>query len=109
MREPSFDIYANVLSRDMPLSELIALNESGDLLARAENSGCESCYVEVARWSDDKGWRRYAFSKCLDYRLDGMEDASDEATAEEIAKRINDAAWHKGKVSFIHNLQAYGD
>lgn len=35
-------------------------------IARAENSGSEGCYVEIARWDEESiGWVRYAFCKIL--------------------------------------------
>ncbi len=47
------------------LEELIKLGKSfNGMIARAENSGSEGCYVEVAAWNPFVGrWERIAFAK----------------------------------------------
>jgi hypothetical protein len=90
----------------------LQVESGGDLLARAEDSGCESTYWEVARWNEARRrWERFAFEKCLDvFRSDvpGLSaDAGDQETAEAVAKIINDAAWHKGRMTWVHTLPTY--
>ncbi len=60
------------------------------LFARAEQSGSEGTYVEVARWSEERRrYERYCFEKFLD-PLD--DDLSAEASAIRIAAEINEAS-----------------
>lgn len=41
--------------------------ETGMIFARAEYSGSEGCYVEVARWNQEwNEWQRFAFCKVFD-------------------------------------------
>lgn len=40
--------------------------DTGDFLARAENSGCEGFYTEVAQWNHGRQrWERFCFAKFL--------------------------------------------
>ncbi len=51
------------ISREQLLAEQ---HRDGMLFARAEESGSEGCYVEVARWYEARWrWERYAFLKFL--------------------------------------------
>lgn len=76
---------------------------NGDLLARAENSGCEGCYVEVARWSFKRNrWERYCFIKILKGDDPERPDWPNEKVAEHYAAEINAAA--EWRVPLIHNL-----
>jgi hypothetical protein len=101
-----FAIYGAAGSRSISLDEIVAEQQADQMLfAHAEDSGCESCYVEVAKWSNSrKRWERYAFCKCLDYRLPEMPDASDEDTAIEAARRINEPCYTEGRASVVHTL-----
>lgn len=58
-----FAVYGSL--RPVPLWRLLCeQNESGMLVARAEESGCEACYVEVARWVPERErFEKYAFLK----------------------------------------------
>ena len=50
----------------LTITELMAINRTsrGELYARAEDSGCEGSYCEVARWDEaTQRWGRYAFKK----------------------------------------------
>ena len=42
------------------------LIQDENCVARAELSGSEGFFVEVARWDDDFGWHRYAYCKFFD-------------------------------------------
>ncbi len=84
---------------------LVIQNETKMLWAHAEDSGCESCYCEVARWNErTERWERFCVVKCLDYRLPELPDASDEETAVELAKRINEPLWDDGRASIVHSM-----
>jgi len=103
-----FHRYGHVLERDIEWDELISEQQRDGLLwAHAENSGCESEYVEVAKWNGPaRRYERYVHVKCLDFRLPDMPDASDDETAIEAAKRINAAAgWHdNGDHPIVHSM-----
>lgn len=77
--------------------------EHQDLWARVEFSGCESCYVEIARWNNSANrWERYAFSKMMDVQI-GEEDLTDEDKGERICELIN----LDTRFSFIHSLPTW--
>lgn len=95
------------------LDELKAENaKTGLLLARAENSGCEGCYVEVAKWNDETNrWERYAFEKYFGGEHPSeVDDArvSCVTTAEKFAAEINNANRAGEYNSLIHTLPTYG-
>ena len=83
-----FSIYDNVGKfQDLTLERLLKVP---DLLARAEESGCEACYVEVARWSSLRDrWERFAFEKCFGGEIKEFPDLGDKATCTMIAEFIN--------------------
>jgi len=88
---------------EVTLSQLI---EMGDVFANVETSGSESCYVEVARWSNERErWERYAFAKMLDVELrDTVNDCDvlgECDSAMIIARLINNT---RPSPSFIHSL-----
>lgn len=58
------------------------------LLARAEESGCEGCYVEIAKWNPHAGrYERFAFQKFFGGELwDGVNDRT---VAARIALMVN--------------------
>jgi hypothetical protein len=88
------------------LLKLAAADGCG-IVARAEESGCEACYIEVARYHEStRTWRRFAFCKVFGGE-DGQEPETARATADRIADRINAAAG--GYVNFIHQLPDYAD
>lgn len=94
-------------NKSLSTHELREFNtKTGELLARAENSGCESCYVEVARWSQDRSrWEWFCFEKMMDvcFMDDQGEciDISDWDKAVAIADYINNG--HEDS-KFIPNL-----
>jgi hypothetical protein len=102
------------LQRGLPFDELLAMAKDGSIMARAENSGCEGCYVEVARWSEkEQRWERYCFNKVfggedlrLEHQTAGYEVGA-EATAERIAARINLASGN-AYMPLIHRLPNWG-
>lgn len=60
------------------------------LLARAENSGSESCYVEVVRWSNERRrWERFAFAKAMDLRRPDHGGMTDTELARHLAEVLN--------------------
>ena len=78
---------------------------TNELWARRENSGCESCYVEVARWSTERErWERFAFAKMLNvvFYDDSGEvlEFEDEEKADRLVNMINTET----DFAFIHNL-----
>ena len=84
---------------------LIAWNkEHGDLVARAENSGSEACYVEIARWNPrELQYQRYAFVKVFGGEYDlGVESCF--ATAKLIANDINNVDSWAAYSPLIHRL-----
>lgn len=80
--------------------------QEGDLLARAENSGCEGFYVEVARWSFKRErWERFCFFKLLGGEDRERPDWTPKQLAERYAREINDAYNdNQGDLALIHNL-----
>ncbi len=80
--------------------------EHGDLLARAENSGSEGYYVEVARWSYKRDrWERFCCVKFLGGEDREREDWPPQKLAEHYAREINDAASPaQVNLPLIHNL-----
>lgn len=80
--------------------------EHGDLLARAENSGCEGCYVEVARWSEKRQrWERFCHIKFLGGEDRTREDWPADRLARHYAVEINEAARPaQDMLPLIHNL-----
>lgn len=117
MRDLRFARYT--LGNVLLMSELIkGVQESGSdhgLVARAEDSGCEGCYVEVARWNPNaKQWQRYAFLKVFggeDLTLEEQDVAEKRdnlalgsvQTAIRIASHIN-ASFDGDEARFIHTF-----
>lgn len=113
----SYSLYGTAGMRAATIDQLKAENkESGLLFARAENSGCEGCYVEVAKWNEERRrWERYAFEKYFGGEHPDDTDAAGvygyaADTAQRFADDINAAANPHGEnVSFIHSLPDYGE
>jgi hypothetical protein len=122
-----FALYSETWQRGLTLDEILKIAADHSLVARAENSGSEGCYVEVARWTDATGyrydaktgrldktgeWQRFAHMKCF-----GGEDLTEEVresagntdamneftTAKRIAAQINEISGNR-HVSFVHSL-----
>lgn len=96
------------ICRDFTHAQLLAIaKQTGCVLARAEYSGCEGCYIETARWSNDRRrWERFTFEKVFGGEHPSeSEDAhvSCLATAIKFVDEINAAA-DTAHVGFIHNL-----
>lgn len=100
----------------MSLSDMLAnAKEHHDVHARAEDSGCEGTYIEVARWNPaQERWERWMFEKVFggeDMTLEQQDtaEAHDKTllnswpTAERIAAQINEASGNRDIV-FIHHL-----
>ena len=98
-----FSLYAELWQSGLRLHELYALMDNGALLfARAEDSGCEGAYVEIARWCDERNqWFRFAFEKYLGGE-DGCE-STDWQLAEWAAAKINAYARCRD-VAWVHSL-----
>jgi hypothetical protein len=78
----------NRLIRDISLTTLLKVP---DLFAHAESSGCEACYVEVARWSWIRNrWEKFAFVKCFGGEIKEFPDIGDVETCRKIADLINE-------------------
>jgi hypothetical protein len=82
--------------------------EYGNFLARAEDSGSEGCYVEVAKWSCKRNrWERYCCKKFLrgEDHDPAHEDWRPEQLAEHYAAEINAAAKPgQHRLPLIHRL-----
>lgn len=103
-----YNLYGNVLGRGLTHEELLKLaQQERDVFARAELSGSEGCYVEVARWAQDRQrWERFCFEKVFggEHPQESRDDPpSAEVTAERLAREINDAG-NNAHISFIHGL-----
>lgn len=81
-----------------------------DVLARAENSGSEGCYVEIARWNpayqmngnpQKGGWNRFAFDNFFTGQI--WKNLSAYETAERIAGIIN-LRGNQHAANLIHSL-----
>ena len=90
--------------------------EYGEIWARAEASGSEGCYVEVARWDREAvEWCKFAFLKILDHGLmeeilpekGEVKELSADETAEWLAGRINAAHGNKW-AAVIHSMPKFG-
>lgn len=80
-----------------------------DLVARAENSGCEACYVEVARWSFIRHrWERFAFAKFFGGEIKEFPDLGDEETCKKIADLINERQGGS-PATMIHSFPSFGE
>lgn len=91
----NFARYGNNCDNGLTFDELLALQRSEQMLtARAEESGNEACYCEVAQWNELRNrWERFAFAKCFGGEFDGQPDANDVATARLFADAINAAGY----------------
>jgi hypothetical protein len=70
--------------------------------ARAENSGSEACYVEVASWCEQhQRWERFAHCKLFTGDIPGVKDT---VACEQVAFQINNASNNK-YVSIVHSLK----
>ena len=89
---------------DIGLTDLIGHNRiHGDLWARAEDSGCEGCYCEVARWDkENRRWSRYAFEKYF-----GDEHHTGWQLANAAAGAINGG--REDDLVLIHSMPNYGE
>lgn len=110
-----YSLYGNLghISLDALKDENAA---TGCLFARAEHSGCEGCYVEVAKWNEStRRYERYAFEKY--FGGEHPEDTDSAGvygyavdTAERFAADINNAAGPGGSTTpLIHTLPNFGE
>jgi len=91
--------------------DLITRNrETGDYLARAEQSGCEGYYTEVARGNHGRGrWERFCFAKFLGGEDAARPDWHPEKLAEHYTREVNDAAKPgQSWLPLIHHLPDFG-
>jgi hypothetical protein len=94
--------------RTISVADLRERFTSGDFLARAENSGSEGCYIEVARWSDTREqWERFAFLKVFGGEVTSARDLSSDETAEKIASLLNAECTRANGRTMIHNLPTW--
>ena len=95
--------------RGIPLDKLLEFQRETDLLtARAEDSGCEGCYVEVAIWNSEcKHYERLCFAKVFGGEHPGQPDADAVATAEAFASAINAAGFCGTHPPIIHRMPDY--
>ena len=101
-----FSIYgSNTAWAEIDLLELLQMQSTdGDLWAHAETSGCESCYVEVARWNHAaQQWQRFCFFKIDGWRFPEIDDCTDGHTAELLARRINSTTW-QARAAVVHRM-----
>lgn len=90
-----FSRYGNTGDNALTFEELIALQRADQMLtARAEESGNEACYCEVAQWNCLRHrWERFAFAKFFGGEHPDQPDATDVTTARLFADEINSAAY----------------
>lgn len=103
-RPLTLSLYGTACTRHATLRQL-RTDLAVTLLARAENSGSEGCYLEVAAWCDTRGkWFRYAYEKFFGGELWRDHDAFQ--TCDRLARLINER--HRSRdISFIHSLPCY--
>lgn len=68
--------------RNISLEDVIAMD---DIISLPEDSGCESGYVEIAKWSHKSNqWYRFAFEKMMDVDVfpEGGEDTDNPLTTD---------------------------
>lgn len=79
----SFFPYNSSSNSRISLEDLqsLAKKHAGEIVARAEFSGCEGCYVEVCRWNADSNrYERFCFLKVFGGEVEGdWNDAEDTA------------------------------
>jgi len=96
--------------KSITLAELLEQQRNHQMLfARAEQSGCEGTYVEVAIWNENhRQWQRYAFLKCFGGEHPELPDAGSIQTARQFADDVNRIV-HIQDVSFsiVHNMPPY--
>lgn len=74
--------------------------ETHELFARAENSGSEGTYAEVARWNHSaRQWQRYAFLNCF--------GTDTENSMEEATRYVDQINALQHNCGFIHTLPQY--
>ena len=115
-----FSLYGTQPSKGrdtIEIDALVSLATEGGVIALAEDSGNEGCYVEVARWKDGADchsgqWCRFAFLKCFggedvsgDIEPFGKATNDSRATAQRIAAIINDKRPYLANL--IHRLPNY--
>ena len=103
-----FSYYGGEWRAGITLPELVKHNaERRDLWARAEFSGCEGCFCEVARWNPKtERWERFASAKCFGGEHPSEKDREGvhaHETAEKFAQEINDAG-SCGNHAHIHGF-----
>ncbi len=88
--------------------DLCGLNKEtgGDYIARAENSGCEGFYTEVARWSHQQDrWEKFCFTKFLGGEDTDHPDWTPKELAEHYAAAVNNVAGpEQAHLPLIHKL-----
>jgi hypothetical protein len=103
----NFSIYGGAFGT-LSFEELLADGRKSQLLlARAEESGSEGCYCEVAKWSFDRNrWERYCFAKFLGGEgVESEEGLTPRELADRYAAAINaTGGW---AMALIHNLPTY--
>lgn len=89
----AFCLYGGDVFARIGRHSLLGIQEqTGMLLARAENSTCEGCCVEIAIWNDEcRQWQRFAYLKCLGGEHYEFPDEDALQTATRIANEINNA------------------
>lgn len=106
-----FNLYGNHSFDHITLEQLVAeQDDHGMLFARAEHSGSEGCFTEVAIWNPKtRRQERYAFAKFLggELKIEGKDEATARELAEHCAKQINDAGHVDQYQSIIHNFPNY--
>jgi hypothetical protein len=97
MRYSSYGTFGGISHKS-----LLELAKKKCLWARAENSGSEGCYCEIARWNEkSEAWERYCFEKFF---------GNDKETCWEEASRYADeinAVAGTDAISVIHRLPNY--
>jgi hypothetical protein len=88
LQSQRFSLYGSHLRKCLKSLTWKQLIRIPGLFARAEDSGCEGCYVEIAKWNRHTGrYERFAFDKFFGGEL--WQDASAETTAARVATMVN--------------------
>lgn len=102
--EVHFSRYGTHGSESISLADVLKLKDVEGIFARAENSGAEGIYVEVAIWNDTMGqFEAFCFEKLL-----GGEFGSGENDPAEVAQAIADLIGMPDKDwPLIHRMPRY--
>jgi hypothetical protein len=98
----NFCLYGKICG-SISMKEIKKLKNDFSIFARAEYSGAEGCYCEVARWNEEKRvYQRFAFVKFFDGDLGGN-------SALDCAKQTAEYINGNDDYTIIHHLENYSE